>query len=121
MSAGWPGASHNTPEPPVEGGPGTSHRPGGTPGAEGHRRGAKALVAALVLILLIVFVIRNSQRVSIDFILSTGHPRLIWLIVVCTLIGGAVGYFLGRPAGRSRRHRAGGSAAASGEGDLPRP
>src|SRR2546422_339025 len=48
-------------------------------------RGGKALVAAAVLVLLVVFVIRNSHQVRVDFIVTSGHPRLIWLIVVCTL------------------------------------
>jgi uncharacterized integral membrane protein len=67
-------------------------------------RGAKALVAAVFVILLVVFTIRNSGRVRLDFIVTSGHPRLIWLIIFCTLLGGAVGFFLGRPP-RSRRQR----------------
>lgn len=107
------------PDKPQAGGAEAWHPPGRAPAQES-RRGTKAVVAAVLLVLLIVFVIRNSQRVSIDFILAKGHPRLIWLIVACTLLGGAVGFFLGRPAGRPKRQR-GGSTAASGDGDLPRP
>jgi len=79
------------------------------------KRGAKAIVAALVLVLLIVFVVRNSQRVSVDFIVTQGHFRLIWVIVICSILGAIVGYLLGRPPKRARHQRKGGS----GDGDLP--
>ena len=81
------------------------------------KRGAKAIVAALVLVLLIVFVIRNSQRVSVDFIVTQGHFRLIWVIVICSILGGVVGYLLGRPTkrARARHHPSGGP----GGGDVP--
>src|SRR5438067_1827136 len=74
MSAGWPDARRSTPasggNPVPDGSPGSSAPPES-------KRGAKALVAALVLVLLVVFVIRNSQRVSVDFILIQGHFRMI--------------------------------------------
>ena len=104
MSDGWPDARHTGPQP------------GGLPGGADHptsRRGGKAVVAVVALVLLVVFVIRNSQRVAVDFILATGHPRLIWVILVCAILGGGVGFFLGRPATRSRRQRSGGSGGLS--------
>lgn len=64
------------------------------------------IAAAVVLILLILFVFRNAQPVRLDFIVTSGHPRLIWLIVGCVLVGGVVGFFLGRPSG-PKRHRSG--------------
>lgn len=76
--------------------------PPGTPHDAARTRGSKAIVASVLLVLLVVFVIRNSQPVRLDFVVVSGHPRLIWLIVGCILIGGAVGYFLGRP-GKPRR------------------
>lgn len=104
MSSGWPGGQ-DLPDPDP---PGAT---AGRPGTADRGRGAKALVAAGMLIVLIVFVIRNSGRVKLDFIVTSGHPRLIWLIVGCVLLGGAVGYFLGRPAGR-RLHRPSGARKA---------
>src|SRR5438445_3258208 len=113
MSAGWPDPRRSTPAS------GSNPVPGSSPGSSASpesRRGAKAIVAALVLVLLIVFVIRNSQRVSVDFILTKGHFRLIWVIVICSILGGVVGYVLGRPPKRARHQRSGGS----GDGDVPR-
>jgi membrane protein YqaA with SNARE-associated domain len=38
------------------------------------------------------------------------------VIVICSILGGVVGYLLGRPPKRARHQRRGGS----GDGDLPR-
>ena len=124
MSAGWPtpkgGPRAGKPNPRHSGAEATP--PEGDAAGWQHAvapaqagRGGKALVAAAVLVLLVVFVIRNSQRVKVDFIVTSGHPRVIWLIVTCTLLGGAVGFFLGRPSRRSSRHRPGG-ASQRGDG-----
>jgi uncharacterized integral membrane protein len=113
MSTGWPDGRRSV--PPSDGNP-TPSIPVGPPAPQESKRGAKAIVAALVLVLLIVFVIRNSQRVSVDFIVTQGHFRLIWVIVICSILGGVVGYLLGRPPKRTRHQRKG----RSGDGDLPR-
>src|SRR5438132_5021585 len=105
MSAGWPDPRRSTPASGSNPIPGSSSGSSASPET---RRGAKAVVGALVLVLLIVFVIRNSQRVSVDFILIQGHFRLIWVIVICSILGGVVGYLLGRPS-RGRHQRSGGS------------
>lgn len=114
MSSGWKdtsrsrgGSSHPDRSgvpglPPVGGdpGPGRSAQPSGiTKG-----RGGKAVSAAILVILSIIFVIGNLDRVRVNFIITSGHPRLIWLIVGCLVIGGVTGFFLGRPA-RARRRR----------------
>jgi uncharacterized integral membrane protein len=101
--------------PPSDGDPARGRSAGPSSPVQS-KRGAKAIVAALVLVLLIVFVIRNSQRVSVDFIVTQGHFRLIWVIVICSILGGVVGYLLGRPPKGGRHQRRGGS----GDGDLPR-
>jgi uncharacterized integral membrane protein len=88
---------------------------GPPPEPPGKGRGTKAVVAAILLVLVVVFVIRNSQRVTLNFIVVSGHPRLIWLIVGCVLIGGAAGFFLGRPArARPRRDGKGGKRPPGG-------
>ena len=74
-------------------------------------RGGRLVATAIVLVLLIVFVFRNAQPVRLDFIVVSGHPRLIWLIVGCVLVGAAIGFTLARPA-RPRRQ------APRGDSDL---
>ena len=88
MSSGWPGARED---------PEASPPSGAHPVAKG--RGGKILALAILVVVLIVFVFQNADPVKVDFLVLTGHPRLIWLIVGCVLAGLAVGYLLGRPAG----------------------
>jgi uncharacterized integral membrane protein len=65
------------------------------------RTGGIAVVGVLVLI----FVLDNAQSVQVRFWGVHSHPRLIWLIVACLLIGGVVGYLIGRPGRRRRKDR----------------
>jgi len=114
MSSGWQdssksgsGSSHKGRSgepglPPVGGAPSPPGEHGITKG-----RGGKAVVAAIIVIVAIVFVIGNLNRVRVNFIITSGHPRMIWLIVGCLLIGGITGYFLGRPGRARRRHEEG--------------
>jgi uncharacterized integral membrane protein len=53
----------------------------------------------------VVLVVQNSQRVTIRFWFITGHVRLIWVIVVCLVVAGAVGFVAGRRGRRRRRRR----------------
>ena len=67
----------------------------------------------------IVFVVANSQPVQVNFVFITRHPRLIWVMVACAILGGVVGYLLGRPGkqlrlGR-RRGKKDGQPARDGE------
>src|SRR4030081_1261714 len=112
MSAGWPDGRRSVPPSEGSSAPG---KPVGPSAPVQSKRGAKAIVAALLLVLLIVFVIRNSQRVSVDFIVTQGHFRLIWVIVICSILGAIVGYLLGRPPKRAQHQRKGGP----GTGDPP--
>lgn len=70
-------------------------------------RVAKIAVALILIVLFILFVIRNSNPVSqsegVDFVFVTADVRLIWVFLVCALVGGLVGYLLGRPAKALRR------------------
>jgi len=70
------------------------------------RRRVRALVAAVgILVLLAIFVVRNSQRVPVDFVFFTRQARLIWVMAACAVLGGVVGYLVGRPPRRLRRRR----------------
>ena len=61
-------------------------------------------VLGLVAVLLVVFVIENWQPVDVRFWGVHSHPRLIWVIVGCLVIGGVVGYLMARPS-RKRQGR----------------
>jgi uncharacterized integral membrane protein len=72
---------------------------------ERQARVAKAIVALLILMLLIIFIISNAQHVPVDFVFFTRHPRLIWVMFACTVLGGVVGYIIGRPGKQVRIRR----------------
>lgn len=67
-------------------------------------RVVKAVVALAIIVLLVVFVIRNSDPQPIDFVFTTGQFRLIYVLIVTALLGGLVGYLLGRPSKGTRLH-----------------
>jgi uncharacterized integral membrane protein len=77
------------------------------------RRAAKAIVALVIFVLLVLFVVANAQPVEVNFLVGTFHPRLIWVMVTCAVLGGVLGYLLGRPG-----HEAG--PKKKGSADPPR-
>ncbi|SRR5712692_6757956 len=90
---------------------------------ERRARLTKALVGLALVIVLIVFVVANSQPVQVNFVFLTRHPRLIWVMVACAVLGGIVGYLLGRPGKqlrlggrRSKKDGEGASGAKDGGG-----
>lgn len=99
--------------------PDTAPRPGGGPSSEVRAdrqhlrelqrarwlRLAKVLVALAIVVSFIIFVIQNSQAVPVDFVFLTSYPRLIWVMVACALLGGVVGYLIGKPPRNLRLHR----------------
>jgi uncharacterized integral membrane protein len=68
-------------------------------------RVVKVLVAVAIVIILIVFIVSNSQPVPVDFVFVTRRPRLIWVMIACVILGGLVGYLIGRPGKQIRLHR----------------
>lgn len=67
-------------------------------------RVAKAVVILAIVILLIVFVTQNLDDVPVDFVFVTGSFPLIWVLIVTAILGGIVGYLLGRPSKETRLH-----------------
>jgi len=54
-----------------------------------HRTGLWIAVvgAVAVLVYLILLIVENSHRVTVHYVFGTGHTRLIWLIIVCGILG----------------------------------
>ena len=69
------------------------------------RRVAKLLVALFIAVVLAVFIVTNSDRVPVDFVFFTRKSRLIWVMLACAILGGIVGYLVGRPGKQIRFHR----------------
>ena len=73
------------------------------------RRVVKAVVALVLFLVLVLFIVANSQPVEADFLLFKAHPRLIWVMVTCAVLGIVIGYLLGRPGheGKTKKKDAG--------------
>ena len=67
---------------------------------------ARALALLIVIGVAVAVVVQNSQRVTVRFLFITGHVRLIWVLVVCLVMAGAVGFVAGRRSRRRRRRSA---------------
>jgi uncharacterized integral membrane protein len=68
-------------------------------------RVAKALVALAIVAILVIFIIANSQTVEVDFVVATRRIRLIWVMFICAVLGGILGYLVGSPGMRAQLHR----------------
>ncbi|MBI2238039.1 MAG: hypothetical protein HYU54_05875 [Actinobacteria bacterium] len=70
------------------------------------RRRVVLMLSILALVVfLIAFVIQNSTRVEISFVFFSREVRPIWLMVTSAVLGGIVGYLVGRPGKQIRLGR----------------
>lgn len=95
-------------------------------GGEG-RRISRLVALGILLAAAVSFVLENDQAVRVRLWFVTGHPRLIWVLVVTVVAGAVIGYLIARPARRRRawsRHDDSDSLPARrrrGRGRTPRP
>jgi uncharacterized integral membrane protein len=59
-------------------------------------------IAALLIIYLVAFVVANSNRVEVSFVVADARASLIWVMLVCTVIGVIIGIVLSKLWGRTR-------------------
>ena len=67
-------------------------------------RVVKTLVVLALAIVLIVFILTNSQAVDVNFVFVKRKPPLIWVMFGCAVLGGILGYIIGRPGKQIRFH-----------------
>jgi len=66
---------------------------------------ATALTVLTLVVLFVVFISQNiDERPTIDFLLFHFEVSVIWIFLVVAILGGVVGYLLGRPSRRLRLH-----------------
>jgi uncharacterized integral membrane protein len=68
-------------------------------------RVAKFLVILAIIVILAIFIVANAKPVRVSYVFVTGHPKLIWVMLFCAILGGLAGYLLGRPGKQVKFHR----------------
>jgi uncharacterized integral membrane protein len=95
-----------------DGGSGSDHDPTG-PGSSSdadrarRERLVKVLIGVLLVVLLVVFVSTNLDRTEVQFVFFSANIALIWVMLACALIGGVVGYLIGKPGRQIGRRKDG--------------
>jgi uncharacterized integral membrane protein len=128
-NTGSTSGSEVSPEPPAAKAPEPSATGAGEPTPAGRaepehslaevararrRRVAKAVGVVLLFVLLVLFIVANSQPVEVNYLFFKAHPRLIWVMVTCAVLGGVLGYMLGRPGreGKAKKRKKAGEPPA---------
>jgi uncharacterized integral membrane protein len=74
--------------------------------AERRRRTALAVrlvLGGILLVLFVIFVSLNSDSVPVHFVFFETRTPLVWVFLICALIGGLVAFLLGRSGRRASR------------------
>lgn len=86
--------------------PGAQEKPSEWEAADRKRRNALVVRLVLGLILLVLFVIfvsLNSESVPVHFVFFETRTPLVWVFLICALVGGLVAFLLGRSGRRASR------------------
>lgn len=87
-------------------GPPTESKPSEWEIAERKRRNGliiRLVIGLILVVLFVIFVSLNSDSVPVHFIFFETRTPLVWVFLICALIGGIVAYLLGRPGRRASR------------------
>lgn len=63
----------------------------------------RVVLGVILLVLFVIFVSLNSESVPVHFIFTETSTPLVWVFLVCALIGGLIAFLLGRPGRRNSR------------------
>ena len=63
----------------------------------------KVVLGVALLVIFVLFIIRNSRRVPVDFVFFSKQIRLVWVFLACALIGALIAWLIGRPRRRAQR------------------
>jgi uncharacterized integral membrane protein len=65
---------------------------------------AKAVAILGIVVILMIFIIANAKAVPVSFVFFHRMPPLIWVMFACAVLGGIVGYLIGKPGRQVRLH-----------------
>ena len=66
------------------------------PSKRNAREETRLAVAVVLAGLGTAFALLNLNHAKINYVFGTGHPRMLFVIVACLLIGGVIGWIAGR-------------------------
>jgi uncharacterized integral membrane protein len=74
-------------------------------GSARNKPSPRMITAVVLLVLIVLFAVANSQTVTIHWIVTTTQTPMIVVIAGCGLVGFAVGYLFARRRAASRSAR----------------
>jgi len=66
------------------------------PAKRSGREETRLAVAVVLAGLGTAFALLNLNHAKVNYIFGTGHPRMLFVIVFCLLLGGTIGWIAGR-------------------------
>jgi uncharacterized integral membrane protein len=66
------------------------------PSKRNAREETRLAVAVVLAGLGTAFALLNLGHAKVNYVFGTGHPRMLFVIVACLLIGGVIGWIAGR-------------------------
>jgi uncharacterized integral membrane protein len=60
------------------------------------REETRLAVAVVLAGLATAFALLNLNHAKVNYVFGTGHPRMIFVIIACLVIGGVIGWIAGR-------------------------
>ncbi|MGH2693005.1 MAG: LapA family protein [Actinomycetota bacterium] len=81
-------------------------KPSGWEVAERKRRNGlviRLVMGLILLVLFVIFVSLNSESVPVHFVFFETRTPLVWVFLICALVGGLVAFLLGRSGRRASR------------------
>jgi uncharacterized integral membrane protein len=60
------------------------------------REETRLAIAVVLAGLMSAFAVLNLGHTKVNYVFGSGHPRLIYVIVACLVIGGAIGWIAAR-------------------------
>ena len=63
----------------------------------------KVGLVLLIVVLFVLFIIQNSNPVTVDFVFFQSRIRLVWVFLACALVGAFTAWLAGRARRRAQK------------------